>query len=153
MTTIMIPCTTLPLTCRNDKGLARWTSEEKKRQLEDLSATARYCCYVNSEADCQRSLILAHFNERFNSHLCPKGCDNCLRGKTVFRQLYTLEAPQIQAIQLFRETASTDRITLGHFKDVYMGWIQNWVKVHESGQGCGFRWRPYYHKCDANLKR
>ncbi|KAG1906807.1 uncharacterized protein F5891DRAFT_1238949 [Suillus fuscotomentosus] len=144
-TMIIIPCTTLPLTCRNDKGPAR-TPEEKKRQLEDLSVTAHYCHY-DSEADCQWSLILAHFNKCFDSHLCPKGCDNCLRGGTVFRQLYTLEAQQVQAIRLFGETASTDRIALSHFKDAYMGWIQNWAKVHESGQGCGFRWRPgpYYH--------
>ncbi|KAG1832810.1 P-loop containing nucleoside triphosphate hydrolase protein [Suillus variegatus] len=103
---------------RNDKGPAR-TPEEKKRQLEDLSA-----------ADCRRSLILAHFNERFDSHLCPKGCDNCSRGGTVFRQLYTLEAQQ--AIRLFGEmAASMDRIALGHFKDVYAG--RNRAKVRESG--------------------
>lgn len=111
---------------RNDKGPAR-TPEEKKRQLEDLSAVAQYC---RNEADCRRSLILAHFNERFDSHLCPKGCDNCSRGGTVFRQLYTLEAQQ--AIRLFGEmAASMDRIALGHFKDVYAG--RNRAKVRESG--------------------
>ncbi|KAG1883083.1 P-loop containing nucleoside triphosphate hydrolase protein, partial [Suillus subluteus] len=111
---------------RNDKGLAR-TPEEKKRQLEDLSAVAQYC---RNEADCRRSLILAHFNERFDSHLCSKGCDNCSRGGTVFRQLYTLEAQQ--AIRLFGEmAASMDRIALGHFKDVYAG--RNRAKVRESG--------------------
>ncbi|KAG2366764.1 P-loop containing nucleoside triphosphate hydrolase protein [Suillus spraguei] len=110
---------------RNDKGPAR-TPEEKRRQLEDLSAVAQYC---RNEADCRRSLILAHFNERFDSHLCPKGCDNCSRGGTVFRQLYTLEAQQ--AIRLFGEmTASMDRIALGHFKDVYAG--RNRAKVRES---------------------
>ncbi|KAG1754155.1 P-loop containing nucleoside triphosphate hydrolase protein [Suillus lakei] len=111
---------------RNEKGPAR-TPEEKKRQLEDLSAVAQYC---RNEADCRRSLILAHFNERFDSHLCPKGCDNCSRGGTVFRQLYTMEAQQ--AIRLFEQmAASMDRIALGHFKDVYAG--RNRAKVRDSG--------------------
>ncbi|KAG0706411.1 P-loop containing nucleoside triphosphate hydrolase protein, partial [Suillus ampliporus] len=111
---------------QNEKGPPR-TPEEKKRQLGDLSAVVQYC---HNEVDCRRSLILAHFNEQFDSHLCSKGCDNCSRGGTIVRQLYTLEAQQ--AIRLFEQmAASMDRIALGHFKDVFAG--RNKAKVRDSG--------------------
>jgi hypothetical protein len=111
---------------RNDKGPPR-TVEEKKRQLEDLGAVTQYC---RNEVDCRRSLVLAHFNELFDSRLCSKGCDNCSRGGTIVRQLYTSEAQQ--AIRLFEEmAASMDRIPVGHFKDVFAG--RNKAKVRDSG--------------------
>jgi bloom syndrome protein len=111
---------------RNDKGPPR-TVEEKKRQLEDLGAVTQYC---RNEVDCRRSLILAHFNELFDSRLCPKGCDNCSRGGTIVRQLYTSEAQQ--AIRLFDQMGvSMDRIPVGHFKDVFAG--RNRARVRDSG--------------------
>jgi bloom syndrome protein len=75
-------------------------------------------------------MILAHFNERFDPHLCPTGCDNCSKGGTIVRELYTSEAQQ--AIRLFKQmTASMDRIPVGHFKDVFAG--RNKAKVRDSG--------------------
>lgn len=111
---------------RNDKGMTR-TAEEKRRQIEDIRSVAQYCC---NEADCRRSMILAHFNERFDPRLCPKGCDNCSKGGTIVRKVYTPQAQQ--AIRLFEEmAASMDRIPFGHFKDVFAG--RNKAKVRDSG--------------------
>ena len=111
---------------RNDKGPAR-TAEEKRRQIEDIRAVAQYC---RNEVDCRRSMILAHFNEQFDPHLCPTGCDNCSKGGTIIRQQFTSEAQQ--AIRLFEQmAASMDRIPVGHFKDVFAG--RNKAKVRDSG--------------------
>jgi superfamily II DNA helicase RecQ len=111
---------------RNDKGLPR-TAEEKKRQIEVIRAVAQYC---SNEVDCRRSLILTHFNERFDPHLCAKGCDNCSKSGMIVRQLYTSEAQQ--AIRLFGQMGvSMDRIPVGHFKDVFAG--RNKARVRDSG--------------------
>jgi bloom syndrome protein len=104
-------------------------------------------------------MIPAHFNERFDPHLYPKGCHNCSKGGmivlfflffwwngkqdwqltrsapertggVIVLQQYTSEAQQ--AIRLFEQmTASMDSIPVGHFKDVFAG--RNKAKVRDSG--------------------
>jgi RecQ family ATP-dependent DNA helicase len=46
------------------------------RNTEGLCRMVRYC--VN-EVECRRKLLLAHFDEEFNTSLCMPKCDNCLR--------------------------------------------------------------------------
>ena len=97
--------TFLPLVC----GADAWGRNIWRRSLR--RSVAQYC---RNEVDYRRSMILAHFNERFDQHLCPKGCDKCAKGGMIVRQQYTSEAQQ--AIRLFEQmAASMDRIPFGHF--------------------------------------
>lgn len=88
------------------------SSEQRRRQRDELNYVVQYC---ENRADCRRKLVLAHFDEIFDSRDCNKTCDNCLKGLTRYRN-YTRQANEILSL-----VKSAVRISFIQAVDAYRG--------------------------------
>ena len=55
----------------------------KERALRELNQVIEYC---ENEFLCRRKMQLEYFGEEFDSELCGKTCDNCVRGKVGYEK-------------------------------------------------------------------
>jgi bloom syndrome protein len=102
------------------------TTLQKQRQRDELRDVIRFC---ENKIECRRSLILNYFNEKFDSKLCKKGCDNCMIGSTTPVLDYTKYAKEI--LNLVRNS----KLSIHQVIDVYRGIGSKKVESMYAGKG------------------
>ncbi|SCU81090.1 LAME_0B05622g1_1 [Lachancea meyersii CBS 8951] len=125
---------TMQTMIQKDKTLDR---ENKEKHLTKLQQVMQYCENVT---DCRRQLVLSYFNEKFESSLCQKNCDNCKNSVNTTTEERDVTTDTINILRLVSEIQD-EKVTLIHCQDIYKGSRNSKIvqaghdKLRHHGQG------------------
>ncbi|CEP62517.1 ATP-dependent DNA helicase SGS1 LALA0_S05e07404g [Lachancea lanzarotensis] len=105
---------TMQTMIQKDKNLDR---DNKEKHLTKLQQVMQYCENVT---DCRRKLVLSYFNEKFESSLCKRNCDNCKNSLNTTTEERDITAETKHILKLISQIQD-EKVTLIHCQDIYKG--------------------------------